>query len=235
MIDKYIFIVTLLLSSIQVFSQEVVVISKRTLNISEPSDICRAPDGQTFLVLGGKGYLYRYSAKAEIIETSEPIGYDLEAVCTDGKHVFVSEENFQRVIVLEPTHFNHEFSFMLPHGGGRNQGREACCYLPLSGDFLFSTEKHPQYFSRLNESHTVTEEFVIPGIAEVSALTEWKGKVYALSDEDATIYQIDLEKKSILRKWRLNIINPEGLVFVDEGRCIVVSDDEASWYELELK
>lgn len=216
-------------------SQEVIVVSKKALDISEPSDICLAPDGQTFLVPGAKSYLYRCSAQGEVIETASYKGYDLEGVCTDGKHIFVSEENFQRIVVLDAAHLNPEYSISLPHGGGRNEGREACCYLSSSREFLYSTEKNPQFFSRLNASHQIIEEFRIKGISEVSALTEFQEKIYALSDEDATIYQIDINKKTILQKWRLNILNPEGVVFLAEGKCIVISDDEARWYELELK
>jgi len=227
--------IVLTLATLIMQGQEVTVVSKRKLPFSEPSDICMAPDGKSFLVPGGKGFLYRCSSNGEVIEKSTYRGHDLEAVTHDGKNIFLSEENFQRIMVLDGAALTLQYSFPLPHGGGRNEGTEACCYLASSGNFLLSTEKDPQFFTLLNAAHSVVAEFQIPGISEISALTEYNGKVYALGDEDTAIYQIDLTSKTIVKTWRLNILNPEGLVFLSEKRCIVVSDDEGGWYELELQ
>lgn len=213
-------------------AQCVEVLSKHKLHISEPSDIC--PDGKGgFFIVGNKGFIFPVSAQGEQLGSPSHIGYDIEAITLLEGRIIASEENFQRLYHLSAGDLKWQYSSVLLHGGGRNDGVEALTSL-RDGTLLASTEKGPQSFFVLNAEFQILREFTIAGIEEVSALARFNDSVYVLSDEQSTIYQIDLEQKSIVKSWALNIINPEGLVFTNANRCVVVSDDEAMWYEMQL-
>jgi hypothetical protein len=221
------------LLSCWISSQSLIPISKGRLAVSEPSDICWSVDSASWWIACGKGSICQLSSDEKKVMRSTQIGYDIEAICMRGQSILASEESFQRILVLDTKEMQVQHSISIPHGGGRNEGVEAMCVLE-DQRVLLSTEKGPQYFILLDQQLQPSIEFQIPGIDEVSALACSGGNVYVLSDESSAIYQVDLQKKEVIRKWEMNIINPEALMFKSADRCIVVSDDEAMWYEFQL-
>ena len=102
-------------------AQHVDVLSKHTLSISEPSDICSDGKGG-FFIAGNKGFIFPISAQGEQWGSPKHIGYDIEAITLLEGQIIASEENFQRLYHLSSGELKWQYSSPLLHGGGRNDG-----------------------------------------------------------------------------------------------------------------
>lgn len=213
---------------------QIEVIRKSAISVAEPSDISRWPGKENYLVLADKAFLYEYASDGTQIKRHSFESLDLEAITCSDKFCYVSEETLQRIHVLDAANLDEVHAIQWHHGGGRNEGVEALVWLNESRRLLAATEKDPQFFTMFSESLEPLYSYRISGIDEVSALTYHGGSVYVLSDEQSTIYKLDNDFKTVLARWAVPIINPEGLVFIDDNRVIVLSDDQAQWVELKL-
>ena len=223
----------LLLAFLSPVSAQVEVVSKRATSFSEPSDVLKKVGSPNFWVLGDKSTLFECSPSGDVVTSFLLPALDVEAVTCSDRYCYLSEETLQRILVMDATTMKELYSVPLHHGGGRNQGVEAMTWLSAERVLLVSTEKDPQFFMELDEQLQVQKTYRIEGIHEVSALTFSEGRVYVLSDEDATIFRLTADHRSVEQSWNIPIINPEGLCAKGDGSWIVVSDDGAMWYELK--
>jgi len=226
-------ILALVLMVQQVIAQTEV-IRKSAMSVAEPSDISRWPGKENYLVLADKAFLYEYAVDGTQIKRHAFESLDLEAITCSDKYCYVSEETLQRIHVLDVATLEEIHAVQWHHGGGRNEGVEALVWLNESRRLLAATEKDPQFFTLFDESIQPLYSFRVEGIEEVSALTFHQGNVYVLSDEQATIYKLSKDLKKVETQWPVPMINPEGLVFTDDNKVIVLSDDQALWVELNL-
>jgi uncharacterized protein YjiK len=209
-------------------------ISSSWLKFSEPSDLCATAVPGEYILLAEKGRVLVVNEQLEMLREAPFYGYDLEGVCFDGTHVYVSEESFQKILVLDAKTLEVIRSVPLHHGGGRNEGFEAMAYIPQSKSFLLSTEKDPQYFLELDANLRVMQTFTIKGISEVSAITLIGKNVYVLSDEDHALYHVDVQGRKIIEQYELPVINPEGVCAKPNGEIMVVSDDMAKLFNFQI-
>ena len=223
-----------LLLTVQPVIAQTEVIRKSALAVAEPSDISKWPGKENYLVLADKSFLYEYAPDGTQIKRHSFESLDLEAITCSDKYCYVSEETLQRIHVLDVATLDEIHAVQWHHGGGRNEGVEALVWLVESRRLLASTEKDPQFFTLFDESVQPLYSFRVEGIEEVSALSYHQGSVYVLSDEQATIYQLSKDLKKVEMQWAVPMINPEGMVFADDNKVIVLSDDQAQWVELNL-
>jgi len=223
-----------LMLSIQQVIAQADIIRKSSMSVAEPSDITSWPGKENFLVLADKAFLYEYAPDGTQIKRHSFESLDVEAITCSDKYCYVSEETLQRIHVLDVVTLNEIHAVQWHHGGGRNEGVEALVWLEDSRNLLASTEKDPQFFTLFNEAVQPLFSFRVEGINEVSALTYYGGHVYVLSDEQATIYKLSKDLKKVEMQWSVPMINPEGLVFQQGEKVIVLSDDAAQWVELKL-
>jgi uncharacterized protein YjiK len=228
------FLTFALLLLIQQVIAQVEVILKSSMAVAEPSDIASWPGKENYLVLADKAFLYEYTPDGNQIKRHAFQSLDLEAITCSDKYCYVSEETLQRIHVLDVATLNEIHAIQWHHGGGRNEGVEALVWLEESSNLLASTEKDPQFFTLFNESLQPLYSFRVDGINEVSALTYHDGHVYVLSDEQSTIYKLSKDFKKVEMQWSVPMINPEGMVFQQGEKVIVLSDDGAQWVELKL-
>lgn len=201
---------------------------------NEPSDICKSATGNEYLIPGDKAFVYVVSLsdqdgriEMKTVDTLAFSNFDIEAICTDGKYYYLSEETYQQIHIVDIHTLQLVKTIPFHHGGGRNEGFESIAWIPNENHFILSTEKDPQLFTLTDENFQIKEQFVIAGIREVSAMTWYNNNWYVLSDEDATVYCVDWKSRTILRSWKIPVINPEGIVFKDNGEMIITSDDMA--------
>jgi uncharacterized protein YjiK len=115
------------------------------------------------------------------------------------------------------------------YAGGRNKSFESIAKRSEGGFVLF-TEKDPVWMFELNEQlqETGRAKWNLPG--DISAATFHNNALWLLSDERAEIWLTDLVQKSIVKRFKLPVLNPEGIAFLPNGTLLILSDDEHRLY-----
>lgn len=200
--------------------------------INEPSDIMVLDNGD-YLVPGDKAFVYELNASGSIINSYDFNAFDIEGITSDEKYIYLSEETYQRIIIVDKSTMKMVGQVPFHHNGGRNEGVESIAHITNTNTFILATEKDPQIFFICDNHFQVLKEFQIAGISEVSGMCYNGEKLYVLSDEAHTIFQIDLASFTIEKQWSINVINAEGLI-VKGSTATVVSDDMASIFQFNL-
>ncbi len=102
---------------------------------------------------------------------------------------------------------------------------EGITYNATKKEFYLFTEKDPVSCFVYDELWQLKNYFIIRNINDISAACYYHNQLWILSDEDAAIYQLNIETEQVDMKYRLNLINPEGLCIGSNGILTVCSDD----------
>lgn len=194
------------------------------LSLNEPSEICYAGQDK-FIVLANKGFVYETNRAGKVIRKSKDTGLDIEGACIANDKLYVSDESLRLVMIYNLGDLSLMETKQLNYLGPRNLGFEAITFNPESETFLLATEKNPQVFAEYTKDFQPIRQFSLEGIREVSALTFHNGFLYVLSDEENSVFKINLQSKSVMQRWTLPLINPEGICFTPSGDMVIVSDD----------
>lgn len=216
-----------------VFSQTIKIkpIEKFSTNVEEPSDMTIAPwDENVFYMVSDNGYLHQTDSKGQIQKTATYRGLDFEAVYAYGDKIYAIEEFSRRINIFDKD-LNLIRSKTIPYGGGRNKGYEAFTYNEAKKCFVMLTEKDPLLLFELNENLEVINEIRLEKLArDVSSATYYNKHLYLLSDDDREVIKLNPINYEVIQRWQIPIINPEGFVFLKDGKLMVVSDDRAMIY-----
>jgi uncharacterized protein YjiK len=211
------------------------IIRKLKLPIAEPSDICFSPNA-TFIIPSDDGKLYEIDSNGMIIKKSEQCGFDLEACCFVYEFIYVGDESYRTIYQLNANNLIVNNKYTIAYNAGRNKGIEGICY---DGASLYAvTEKDPPLLLQLDKECKIINSLNMKtnfGIKEMSAITFHNHHLWILSDEERTIYEYDYLHQKIINTWQVNILNPEGICFDNKGNCIIVSDNMATLYCVNLK
>lgn len=206
-------------------------IEKFRTNVEEPSDISVAPwDANVFYMVSDNGYLHQTDSKGQIVKTAKYRGLDTEAVYAYGENIYAVEEYSRKINVFDKD-LNLIKSKTIPYGGGRNKGYEAFTYNEAKKCFVMLTEKDPLLLFELNQNFEVINELKMGKLArDISSATYYKDFLWLLSDEDRQVIQLNPYNYEVIKRWSIPIINPEGFVFLADGKLMVVSDDRGIIY-----
>lgn len=194
------------------------------LSLAEPSEIVNL-GGDRFLMLANKGFIYEINGEGKVLRKAETTGYDFEGACLVNDKIYVSDESLRQVLVFKASDFTWLETRQLQYNGPRNLGFESVTFNPVSGKFLAATEKNPQMIMEYSADFIQEKQIAVKGIHEVSAMTFHQGFLYLLSDEQNAVFKINPKDYTVLKSWKLPIINPEGICFTDSGDMVIVSDD----------
>lgn len=205
---------------------------KQKLQIPEPSDICLNGAGNGFYIVSDNGYLFQTDLEGKIISKASYHGFDFEGVYSDQNQVYVVDER---------TRFFHTFSKELQlkksveiqYNGGRNKGFESITWNAAKNCFVAFTEKDPSWVFELDQNFNILNKQKIKGMSDISAAAFKNDKLFLLSDEDHAIFRFNPQDYSLEKKFKLKIINPEGLAFGPEGTFYVCSDDLGILYRFD--
>jgi len=196
-----------------------------SLNIPEPSDIAIAPHGLSYFVVSDDdAAVYEISLDGHVIRRSKTLGIDLEAVCARPDFLYVVDETPRKIYQLDYKSFEVIRTFHVPYSGGRNKGYESITYNEHKKCFVLITEKDPIYIIELDDNFRPLNEIRWDKARDISAATFYDGYVWLLSDEDMTVFKCAPENYEILDRWKINVHNPEGIVF-NNGKMLIVADD----------
>lgn len=200
-------------------------VKKINLRFNEPSEIIASATGTSFFILADKAFLYEIDSAGKQIRKAPVKAFDLEGGCRANGKLYLSDESMRQVLILDEQTLQLEKTVQLHYQGPRNLAFESIAYLPFFQSFLMATEKAPCIFYLYNEQFQLQNQFPIEEISEVSAITYYKDYIYVLSDEQETVFKINPGDFSVLNRWKIPVINPEGICFDAEGKMLIVSDD----------
>jgi len=210
------------------------VTAKIRLAIPEPSDVCANGKGTGYFVVSDNGYLFEIDLSGKVLRKAEFEGTDFEACYLKGDSLWVVDELTRFVHFFNPTTLVKTGTREVSYNGGRNRGFEALCFNPVLNKWMVFTEKDPTWAFTLEGNLEISNRNKIKGLPDLSSATFHDGKVWLLSDEAHTLYQCDPVNLKIEKEWSVPIINPEGLVFSPEGNVLVLSDDMATLFTIQL-
>lgn len=213
-------------------------LSKVRIQVPEPSGIFLKPDSDNFFIASDKGYLYETDAKGKIIRKANFVGYDFEGVTVvDGHSVVVVDERTRKVHFFDIERLEMYKSVEIPYHGTRNLSYESIAYL---GDDLFVliVEKRPVWYRivkipRDGVAGIVHEVDISHLASDISDAFYHEGKMWLLSDEDSEIILLDAESLEENGRWRIPVLNPEGICMNNAGQIVIVSDIEHHLYIFE--
>jgi uncharacterized protein YjiK len=205
------------------------VLESYSLSISEPSDIAVSKDGTSLFIVSDDGALYETDLKGNSIRSTKNGIIDAEAVYADGEYVYLVEERTRLIKQYSIKEFNLIRTIEIPYQGGRNKSFESLTKTS-ENDWLLFTERDPVWMFQLNSSFEIINriKWELPG--DVSAATWHKEKLWLLSDELAEVWLTDVKSHSILKRFKLPVLNPEGIAFLPNGKMLIVSDDGHKLY-----
>jgi len=203
------------------------------IDIPEPSDVCLNAKKDGYYVVSDNGFLFETDLDWKVIRKADYVGYDFEGVYADSKYVYVVEERSRRIVYFDITTLQLIKKVEIPYSGGRNKGFESLTWNKQKTCFVSITEKDPTTLFEFDESFRQIAQYDFNIASDISAAQFHEGKMYLLSDEDRSIFRLNAETYELEKTWKLNILNPEGLVFGPDGTLYVISDDLEKVYQFE--
>lgn len=205
--------------------------SSISLKIPEPSDIALSPSKNSFYIVSDNAIVYETDLQGTVLRKSEVIkGIDFEAVWADEKYVYVVDETTRKIHLLEHKDLKHIKTLNFTYSGGRNKGFESITYNKAKQAFVLITETEPSVIFETDSNFVQLNEKEWNHSRDVSAATYHQDHIWILSDEDMTVFKCDPLTYEVVGKWKINVLNPEGIVFDSSNRMIILSDDLERMY-----
>jgi uncharacterized protein YjiK len=235
MTKKYIFILYLVFASLRISAQEKLKpLDVILLKIKEPSDICISPDGANFFLVSDNGQLVETDLGGKIKRSIKANLVDAEGVCAVEDKIYVADEFTRSIHVFSIKEWKFLYEVPVHYSGARNRGFEAITFHAENNEFYLFSESRPLIMFTLNENLNLKKQIELDLDGDVSAACFHRGKLWLLSDEESSVYLYDLESHTATKKFRLPVLNPEGITFLPDGKLLIVSDDRQRMYVFNL-
>ena len=197
-----------------------------SIAVPEPSDICYSAKTNTFFVVSDQGILFEIDENGKVLRKKEQKDTDFEAVYSDDKNVYAVDESNRTIYEYNITTFKKNKVTTIPYNGARNKGYESFTYDENRKKYLLITESNPAIVFELDSNFSITKQTDISDVAsDISSARFYKNELFLLSDEDMTLIKVNPETFEVIQKWRIPVINPEGLAFDKNGNILITSDD----------
>jgi uncharacterized protein YjiK len=203
--------------------------SVHNLKIPEPSDVCLSADGNHLYIVSDNGYLYKTDKNGKILQKATFTGIDFEGVYATETTVFVSDEAVRKIHHFSADDLSFQKSAIVSYQGGRNKGFESITYHQQRNVFVLVTEKDPILIREYDADFKLKAEYPFKHTRDISAATWHDNHIWFLSDEDRLIMKLNPKNYEVLASWKIPVINPEGIAFVDD-KLIILSDDLEKMY-----
>lgn len=205
-------------------------ISKVKISIAEPSDICYDPISNHFIVVSDEGLIKIMDRALNTIKMLKFHGCDFEAVSVVDSVIYVSDESGKRILEFSVNTYENIATHDIHNSGALNEGIEGLTYNPKTRQFIASYEKNPVSLIIMNDDFQILKRINLPMLSDISAITYFNGFLYVLSDEDASLSKLDINSYKVLGTTYFNVINPEGVAFLNTDSFVIVSDAEQKIY-----
>lgn len=206
-----------------------------TINLAEPSDICLTTANPShYYIVSNRGSIAETDSNGKILRHTKYDGSDYESVCVKDNMIYAFDESLRRIDVLNESDFKLKKSMVVPFAGGRNKGFEGLTYIPSEKKFITVIEK-PAMIYELNEQLQIINQLQLKQFTELSAVTYYNNYLWFLSDENHEVMQVKPDDYSIIDRWKIPVINPEGICFDANGSLLIVSDDMSELFKFKMQ
>ncbi len=201
------------------------------ISIPEPSDICYSFTTDTFFVVSDQGILFETDRNGKVLRKLDQKDTDFEGVYVNNKTVYAVDESGRTIYEYDLTTLKNTSSTTIPYNGARNKGYESFEFDKNKNEFLLITEKDPILLFELSTDLKVIKQTDLSSIAkDISSARFYNNSLWLLSDEDAMLLKVDPITYEVIKKWKLPVINPEGLAFDKDGTIMITCDDMQRLY-----
>lgn len=204
--------------------------TKVKIDIEEPSDICFDPISKHFVVVSDEGTIKIMDESMHTIKVLRFHGSDFEAVSLVDSFIYVSDESAKRILQFSLNTYQNIASYDIHNLGALNEGIEGLTYNPSNKQFIAAYEKNPVALIIMNDNFQQLKRINLSMFSDISSLTYFNGFLYVLSDEDASLSKLDINSYKLLGTTYFNVINPEGVAFLNTDSFVIVSDAEQKLY-----
>lgn len=202
----------------------------QNIKVHEPSDVCSAPGNSNLFMVSDDGNLFETDGQGKIIRKASFEGIDFEAVHVNETTVFVVDETLRKIRVFDRQTLSLVKTINVPYSGGRNKGFESITYNESKKCFVLVTESDPIYIIEYNEAFQQINELRFEGAKDISSARWHNNKLWLLSDEEMTVFQLNPENYSVEKSYKIPVLNPEGLCFNGNNEMLITSDDLEKLY-----
>lgn len=207
---------------------------QRDINVTEPSDICLTTANPShYYIVSNRGSIAETDSNGKVVRQTKIDGSDYEAICVKDNMIYALDESFRRVDVVSESDFAVKRSVYLNYSGARNKGFEGLTYIPEQKKFIAVIEK-PAIIFELNEQLQVINSVKLKQFFELSSVTYHDKFLWLLSDEDHEVMKVNPDDYSIVKRWSIPVINPEGICFATNGDLLIVSDDMSELFKFKI-
>lgn len=203
--------------------------------VSEPSDIVTDPLNSTFYIVSDNGILMHCDKNGAILETARQLGIDFEGIELHNDTIYVCDETGRSVYRYRKQDLTFCGKVQVPYTGARNSGYESICWNEAKGCFIMVTEKNPVTIQEFDPQFHPTVQYTFHAAHDISGARFFDGRMYLLSDEDRTIFSVDPLTYEVVYNYHINIWNPEGITFMNDGSVVISADDLQRIYWLQEK
>lgn len=205
--------------------------SSVSIKIPEPSDIALSPSGKSFYIVSDNAILFETDLQGTVLRKSDIIkGIDFEGIWSDEHYIYLADETTRKVHLLNHSDLKPLRTLNFTYSGGRNKGIESITYNQAKKRFVLITESDPAIIFETDSNFVQLNEKEWNNSRDVSAATYYQDHIWILSDEDMTVFKCNPLTYEIIGKWKINVLNPEGIVFDKNNRMIILSDDLERMY-----
>jgi uncharacterized protein YjiK len=206
---------------------------KSIAKIPEASGISYCPTSDTLMVANDEGSFYEISPKGEILQKQRLGDYDLEGVvCHEDRVVFAIEEGGLLVVDratkrskrYKLTKNGKKFKLNKKAGVEGLAFREGKYYLSIQAK---KKEDAKILIVKLTKKEAKIEDIISHGIIDSAGLAFREEGLYIVSDKKDKLYLYDIDKKRILKKFKLKKFAQEGVTFDEKGSIYFADDDGA--------
>lgn len=198
-------------------------VQKYKLDVEEPSDLKMLPNGQ-MLIVSDKGYLCEITSEGKLVRKFSLKGTDFEGVYFEKEQIFVVDERYRRIYVLNYNTGETEGTYTIPYSGARNSAYEGICRNEKTQKWLLAIEKGPVMLRELNDEFLPGKEIAFPYASDISALSWYDGFLWILSEEDHRLFQVNPDTYKPVKSFDIGITGAEGLTFDVQGNFYICSD-----------
>jgi uncharacterized protein YjiK len=170
------------------------------------------------------GILYECTADGGVIKKAEKEGMDFEGVEVRDGFIYVSDEKPRKVYKYREKDMELEKVYSVSYAGPMNKAFESIAYNQKKHCFMLVTQQ-PVVIYEYDEEFQLLNKIPFHDAADVSSARWYDGSVYLLSSKGNTIFKCDPTDYHVIRSYKLDIINPEGLAFDPSGKVVITSDD----------
>lgn len=189
--------------------------------IAEPSDIVF--DDDHCYIVSDHGVLFECDADGKPIRRAEEEGYDFEGVEVTDSFIYVSDEIPRIVYQYRKSDLALVRKYDVKWNGGANKAYESIAYNQAKHCFILVSEQ-PAYIVEYDTNFKEIQRYPFRHARDISAARWYNGALFLLSDMDQCVFLCDPVTYEVKDKYKINILNPEGLAFDKDGKMIIVSD-----------